>query len=108
MEEPIKAESNRQSDGTFGPGNNANPAGRPKGQTLKEYWRSRFAEMSDEERLAFSKEVAADVIWKMAEGMPQQDVTSDGKQLPTPIYGGISVQTNNGDKEVVSDEKENP
>ena len=36
-EEPIKAVENRRPDGTFGPNNNANPEGRPKGKTLKEY-----------------------------------------------------------------------
>ena len=30
-EEPIKTGENRNPDGTFGPGNNANPKGRPKG-----------------------------------------------------------------------------
>lgn len=32
-----------------------------------------------------------DLTWQMLEGRPQQDVTTDGKALPTPILGGISV-----------------
>ena len=71
--EPIKAVENRRSDGTFGAGNNANPAGRPKGKSLKEYWRARFADMTDEEKLEFSSKVAPELIFRMAEGNPAQD-----------------------------------
>ena len=78
---PNKAAANRKPDGTFGAGNNANPAGRPKGQSLKEFWRARFAEMSDDERIEFTKKVGNDVIWRMAEGNPQNDVTSGGESI---------------------------
>lgn len=70
---PIKPVENRKSDGTFGPGNNANPNGRPKGQSLKEYWRQRFYEMTDEEKIAFTAKVGNEVVWKMAEGNPTND-----------------------------------
>lgn len=35
--EPVKPDPKRRADGTFGPGNNANPAGRPKGPVLTTY-----------------------------------------------------------------------
>ena len=53
QENPNKAEDNRQPDGRFGPGNNANPAGRPTGKSLKEYWKQRLSNMSDEDKAAF-------------------------------------------------------
>ena len=75
--EPNEAATNRRKNGTFGPGNNANPAGRPKGQSLKEFWRQRFALMSDEEKLEFSQKVAPEVIYRMAEGNPAQGIGQD-------------------------------
>ena len=86
MAKPIKAVDNRKPNGTFGAGNNANPLGRPKGQTLKEYWRQRFAEMTDKEKIAFTEKVGNDFIWKMAEGNPSNEITGkDGKDLiPEP------------------------
>ena len=89
--EPNKAVDNRNADGTFGPGNNANPLGRPKGQSLKEFWRQRFAEMSDEEKIEFTNKVGNEGIWKMAEGNPatNTDITSGGKEIPLNLihYG---------------------
>ena len=82
--EPIKSEANRREDGTFGPGNNANPNGRPKGKSLKEYWRARFAEMTDEQKEEFSLKVSSELLWKMAEGQPHitTDVTTAGQPMP--------------------------
>jgi hypothetical protein len=83
MEESIKAEGNRRPDGTFGPNNNANPAGRPKGQSLKEFWKQRFTKMDEDERIAFTEKVGNEVIWKMAEGNPATtaDITSGGQSF---------------------------
>lgn len=74
-----------------------NPNGRPKGQTLKEYWRARFKDMSDEEKLEFTKRVGNENIWKMAEGNPQQetDITSGGKELEA-----LTVIKNANDKPI--------
>jgi len=84
MEEPNKLEVKRNSDGTFAKGTPPpNPAGRPKGQTLKEYWREKFMSMSEEEKDEFSKKVGFDMIWRMAEGNPKQDtdMTSGGEKI---------------------------
>ena len=87
-------------DGTFGPNNNANPNGRPKTKTIKERVKEWLDEHPDdmsafvEHFVRENKELA----WQMLEGRPQQDVTTAGEKLPTPIYGGISVQEHTSDE----------
>ena len=102
-ENPDKTVFNRKEDGTFGPGNNANPEGRPKGKTMKEFAREWLMSMDDEEKQNFLKKVTPEFRWRMAEGNPHQttDVTSGGK--PIPIIAGITqkdnaVLDNDGDK----------
>lgn len=77
--EPFKPEYNRQEDGRFGPGNNANPKGRPTGQTLKEYIRQRFLAMTDEEKDAFMAKLDPIDIFKMGEGNPHNTSEADLK-----------------------------
>lgn len=66
----------------FKPGNPGGP-GRPKGQSLKEFWRERFSKMTDDEKIAFTNKVGNEGIWRMAEGNPENktDVTSKGEKL---------------------------
>lgn len=78
-EEPEKQENNRNPDGTFIKGVSGNPAGRPKGQSLKEFWKERLAQMTPEEKLEFSKAVGKDTVWKMSEGMPKADIEVSGE-----------------------------
>ena len=83
IDKPNKAVENRRKDGTFGPNNNANPKGRPKGKTLKEYQAEKFREMTDEERDEFLKEITKDIRWRMAEGNPatNTDITTGGEKI---------------------------
>lgn len=68
----------------FMPGVSGNPSGRPK-NTLKDYLRQKFNNMTDEEKEAWliTHDVPADVQWKMAEGNPANatDITSQGKPI---------------------------
>jgi hypothetical protein len=75
-------------------GQSGNPAGRPKGKTMKDYARELLECMDDTERQAFLEGLPKEIIWKMAEGNPSSNVdhTTKGEKLPTPIYGGQSLQ----------------
>jgi len=85
-------------------GQSGNPAGRPKGKTLKEWCREYLMGMSEEARIEFVKELDPKIIWQMAEGLPQQDITSGGEKLiPTPI---LDVSKNNSDKQNTKSIKE--
>ena len=78
----------------FKPGQSGNPSGRPRG-TLKDYVRQKLAGMTEEEKEEFLKKINADLIWQMAEGKPQQDVTTGGEKIVIPILNVIP--TNNSD-----------
>jgi hypothetical protein len=81
--EPYK----RDSKGRLLPGHKGGP-GRPKGQSLKEYWKQKFAKMTDDEKRIFTETVSAEMIWKMAEGNPSSatDVTSGGEPINIMNY----------------------
>jgi hypothetical protein len=80
----------RDSKGRLLPGHGGGP-GRPKGKSLKEYWKQRFSMMTDEEKEEFSKKVVPEMLWKMAEGMPKQDTELSGELKVIPIYGNQSI-----------------
>ena len=87
MEDALNAKIKRDAHGKLLPGHGLVSPGRPKGQSLKEYWRQKFADMTAEEKEAFSVKVSPEMIFRMAEGNPANatDLTSKGEKLPTPI-----------------------
>ena len=89
--QPNNSVDNRQPDGTFGPGNNANPAGRPKGKTLKEYKAQKFRDMTDEEKEAWiiENKVSPDLQWRMAEGNPATQIEGNPEN---PLFIQISKE----------------
>ena len=74
----------RDAKGRLLPGHKGGP-GRPKGKSLKEYWKQRLANMTDEEKEAFSKDVQNEMIWKMCEGNPSNDTKVSGDS-ENPIF----------------------
>lgn len=68
----------------FGAGNNANPNGRPKGKTLKEFAREYLQSLPDERKIEYLATLPEEIVWKMAEGNPdtKSDVIIREKPIP--------------------------
>lgn len=81
-------------------GQSGNPSGRKKGKTMKEYARELLECQTEEERQDFLHGLSKEIIWKMAEGMPQTntDITSGGK--PIPLFDNTTnvIPNNNSDQ----------
>lgn len=75
-------------------GQSGNPAGRPKGKTMKEYAREMLECQTEEERQEFLHGLPKEVIWKMAEGNweSKTDLTSGGQPIQVNV---INYGTNN-------------
>ena len=85
-----------------------NRAGRPKGKTLKEFAREMLMSLSDEDKIKYLKKIDPDMVWKMAEGNPQNDVTSGGEAFsPVPIYNGGAVQRYDSNEKDIQPKPEN-
>ena len=98
---PIKAETNRRPDGTFGVGNNANPTGRPPGLSLLSDIKLKLEKVRKEDPDEYERLIddywqdrkKRDLLIKMIDGMPKQQMEHSGEiNLPTPIYNGKSKE----------------
>lgn len=76
----------RDEKGRILPGQQSlNPEGRPKGQSLKEYARDKFAKMTEEEKEKFLAKIGVYEQWKMAEGNPHITGELEIFEPPVPI-----------------------
>lgn len=78
-------------------GQSGNPSGRPKGISLKEYVKLKFASMTDDEREEFLNGIDKKVLWEMAESKPKQDTEIDASDKMMKVLG-INYIAPNGDK----------
>ena len=85
LDKQEESKPKRNEKGQLLPGNTANPKGRSKGRTMKEFARDFLMSMTDEDKIRFLNSLSKDVVWRMAEGNPANDtnidLTSDGKPL---------------------------
>ena len=97
--EPVQQDVIRRPDGTFAKGVSGNPAGRPKGKTMKEYARDWYMNKSDEEKIAYLEDLEKrkpGYAWAMAEGNPQNntDMTSNGETVYLGMPPEVIERTN--------------
>jgi hypothetical protein len=84
-------------------GQSGNPAGRPKGKTMKEYAKDLLACQTEEERQEFLHGLPKDIIWRMAEGQPKQDTELSGTVNVIPILGGLTQNDIQPDSSIKED-----
>lgn len=79
-------------------GQSGNPAGRKPGKTMKDYAREMLACMTDAERAEFMHGLPKEIIWKMAEGNPENntDITTKGESLTPLLVKFLDDESNNG------------
>ena len=70
-------------------GQSGNPAGRPRGKTMKEYAKELLACQTEEERQEFLHAIPKTDIWKMAEGNPESKVEVETIETP---YDNLTVK----------------
>lgn len=73
----------------FAKGQSGNPEGRKPGKSLKTFAREYLESLPDSEKVEYLKTLPSEIVWKMAEGNPQNDITSDSKPITLNIvqYG---------------------
>lgn len=81
MEETEKQQGKQLIPYQWKKGQSGNPNGRPKGKTLKEFAREYLESLPDDEKIDYLSSLPTELVWKMAEGNPQTDVTSKGESI---------------------------
>jgi hypothetical protein len=100
LDKQVNNKPQRDENGRLLPGNTANPNGRPKGKTLKEWQAEQFRMMTDEEKQKWVTEqkVSGEIRWKMAEGMPRQDLEHSGKLTIAEVIKGLKDEGTTGQR----------
>jgi hypothetical protein len=98
---PIRNEKGQIIKGT------ANPKGRPKGKTMKEFAREFLMSMSDEKKVEFLNSLSKDIVWRMAEGNPHN---TEDNNIKASLIIQISqeIAEKNATNTITKDNSERP
>lgn len=98
LEKQEENKPERNEKGQLLPGSTANPNGRPKGKTMKEYAREYYMSKSDEDKKAYIEwldEKKPGFAWTMGEGNPSNDskvdVTTKGEKISSLPQEAIAI-----------------
>ncbi len=87
-------------------GKSGNPNGRPPGKSLKTFVKEMLEEMSPEQKAEFLKHLDPELVWKMAEGNPENktDLTTKGEKIDginyiVPVAEKTNADNTQADKE---------
>lgn len=81
----------------FVKGQSGNPEGRKPGKSLKTFAREYLESLPDDQKVEYLKTLPTEIVWKMAEGNPQNDMTSDGQAIVMNI---VNYDRNNNSPSV--------